>query len=77
MIFFLKIYCYLFWNIFYLGDNFILIWNILFGSGTICISGTFLTPTDLCDGMTVVAYATSRRPRRRPRQASRLRASGP
>ena len=62
---------FLFW------DNFIMFWNILFDSGTICISGIFLTLTDLCDGMTIVAYAMSRHPRRRPRQASRLRALGP
>ena len=62
---------FLFW------DNFIMYCNILFDSGTICISGIFLTLTDLCDGMTIVAYAMSRHPRRRPRQASRLRALGP
>ena len=62
---------------FYLGAIFLLFWNILFGSRTICISGTFLTPTNLCDNMTVVARAMSRRPRRRSRQALRLRAPGP
>jgi len=68
---------YLFRNIFYPGDIFILFWNILFGSRIICMSRIFLTLIDLCDGITIVACAMSRRPRRRPRQTSRLRASGP
>ena len=57
--------------------NFYLVSKHFIGAGTICISRIFLTPTDLCNGTMVVAHAMSRHPsRRKPRQTSRLRASG-